>query len=419
MFSGCNKRKDNVSGVVFKMKRKSVLEAAMILVLTVLAHAADPAVLVHNTCRDIDAVKGKLKLKLVRVWGGDEEEDEKKFFKSPLDIVINNEGLVYICDSYNHHIKVFERTGKYIRTIGRRGRGPGDLFMPQYLGLSPHGDLVVSELGGRRLQRFNSEGKSKKIIKIKNYIRWVGVTSEDRLVVYAPYNTLETRSLLSIWDDKGKIIKGIGTYHDKVKDYISSDKLYFAMDDSYNIFAVNSKAPVIRKYAPDGKMVMAATFESFFEIQVKIKLNDRGDEIERLEEVDQTSEYRKLKKGKSTMIQRTIKKRREHVCRYIGIDAEKRVYITVFTRILTMDEIKKGPSVGGTAMSFKVRNKENAAAQKIDHISILVFSPAGKVIAEAPLTFYNDGIYVHGNRLFVMDAYINQRILEYEISFKE
>jgi hypothetical protein len=401
------------------MNTKNSLIPIMILISHIFALATDQVVLIRNTRQDIEAVKGKLKLKLVRVWGGDEEEDEKKFFKSPLDIVINNEGLVYICDSYNHHIKVFERTGKYIRTIGRRGRGPGDVFMPLHLALSPHGDLVVSEGGGYRIQRFNPQGKSKKIIKVKNYARWLGVTSEDRLVVNDHYNTLSSRKLLSIWDDNGKTINEVGAYHDKVKDFMSSDKLYFVMDDSDNIYAVNSKAPVIRKYAPDGKMLMAATFEPFFEIQVKIRLNDRGDEIERLEEGNYTSEYRKSGSSNSISIQRKSKGNREHVCRYIGIDAEKRIYITVFTRIRTMDEIKKGPIILGSSTFFKVLNRDDAAEREVDHIGILVFSPAGRVIAEIPLTNYCDGIYVHGNRLFIMDAYINQRILEYEMSFEE
>jgi hypothetical protein len=37
-------------------------------------HAADRAVLVHNTLQDIEKCKGKLQLKLIRVWGGDEED---------------------------------------------------------------------------------------------------------------------------------------------------------------------------------------------------------------------------------------------------------------------------------------------------------------------------------------------------------
>jgi hypothetical protein len=42
-------------------------------------HAADRAVLVHNILQDIENCEGKLHLKLIRVWGGDEEKYLNKF----------------------------------------------------------------------------------------------------------------------------------------------------------------------------------------------------------------------------------------------------------------------------------------------------------------------------------------------------
>jgi hypothetical protein len=114
-------------------------------------HAADRAVLVHNTTRDIENCKGKLQLKLIRIWGGHEEEDENKFFETPISVSVDDRQLVYICDCHIHCVKAFSNTGKYVRTIGRKGQGPGDLYGPTYITLSPGGDLLVNETGNQEV----------------------------------------------------------------------------------------------------------------------------------------------------------------------------------------------------------------------------------------------------------------------------
>ena len=124
-------------------------------------NAADRAVLVHNTLQDIENCKGKLQLKLIRIWGGDEEEDENKFFQTPTSVAVDDNQSIYICDFHNHCVKVFSNTGDYLRTIGRRGQGPGDMYAPNYISFSPGGDLLVCDFGNRRIQWFNSQGKSK------------------------------------------------------------------------------------------------------------------------------------------------------------------------------------------------------------------------------------------------------------------
>jgi hypothetical protein len=401
-----------------KMKLKKFLLPIVILIFCNIAVAAKRSVLVHNTYQDIEACKDKLKLRLVRIWGGDEEEDENKFFKSPSHVVMDKKGLVYICDSHRHHIKVFEHSGKYVRTIGERGRGPGDLYWPIFMAFYPDGDLVVSELGGYRIQRFNTTGKSKKIIKVGSIVSWLGVTSKNQLLVYDHDKTFHSRRLVSLWNERGKSIKEVGVYHDKARSYSASDKLFFAMDSEDNIYAMNRKVPVIRKYAPEGTMALAITFEPPFELPVKISLNDQGDEIRRVEEENYMEEFRENRRGNSITIQRRGRGR-VNVSLYMDIDPEKRVYIVTLKRIRTLDEIKKGPSVIASKNFIKVIKGDYPLDREINHLRILVFNPKGKAIAEASLTTYCDGIYINGNRMFVIDGYINQRILEYEIQIED
>ena len=384
------------------------------VVLFISETAADSAILVHNTLNDIEACKGKLQLKLVRVWGGVNEEDENKFFETPTDVAIDKNGLVYICDMHRHCIKVFKSSGEYIRTLGRRGRGPGDLYAPLAIALSPAGELAVAEGGGWRIQRFNSKGKSTAIIRYNWPPFWIGVTSKDELAVYNSEKTFQTKKLIFINDNKGKTIRKIGIYHDKSETFIGSEPLQFTMDDSDNIYAANGYTPVIRKYSPDGRLLLAITYETPFKIPpVKITLNSRGDEIERLDENDYNVKL--IKGSRNTQLKG---KSRVGVCFGIGTDAQKRIYIVAGKRLLTEAE-KKASAIGLSLIRIHRERMNYDILDKMKDIyRLLVFNQEGKLIAEAPLPNLCSDIQVHGNRIFVVDGDYYQWILEYEMNFE-
>jgi len=254
-----------------------------LLIQGITCTAADRAKLVHNTYQEIEACKDKLQLKLIRIWGGDKEEDEQKFFRFPFAIAVDAKENVYICDLYNYCVKVFNFNGKHLHTIGQKGRGPGDLVGPGDIDFSPAGNLWVAERGGRRMQCFDASGKSKTIFRHKGIPSWMGVTAKNEIAVYCHQRTFESRKLLSFYNSKGKLEREIGVYHDKSKQLVGSEMLYFAKDAGDNFYAANPRSPVVRKYTSGGSLSMAFTFETPSKIRPKITLNEKGDEIQRLD----------------------------------------------------------------------------------------------------------------------------------------
>ncbi len=383
--------------------------------------ATDRAVLVHNTLQDIDNCKGKLQLKLIRVWGGDEEEDENKFFNTPGSVAVDDNQLVYICDWHNHCVKVFNNNGNYLHSIGRRGQGPGDLYGPKYITFSAEGSLLVNDGGNRRIQWFSSHGKSKHILKNKKEsIQWIGVLSENEIAAYAHFKTFRKRKLISIMNNKGKILGEIGKYHDKSKNFILSERLFFTVDEDNNLYAANMGTPVIRKYSNDGKLIRVITFDTPFDIPVEITLNASGDEIERKEKIGSEDDVKitRSSRGVSIQYKENKEKRRYDICMGIQVDSQNRIFIVTRRRDLTEKEAY-GTAISGTIAMLNRSRVNYDIVEKIDCNHILVFNSKGKIIAESPMTTLCDNIYIFKNIIFIIDALLNQRVLEYEMVFEK
>jgi hypothetical protein len=403
------------------MKLRRLLFTVAFIFHAAFVFGSQRAVLVHNTIEEIDACKGKLQLKLVRIWGGDEEKDEQKFFSHPRTIAIDAKNSVYICDQHNHNIKVYDSNGKYMRTIGRKGRGPGDLYAPGTIDFSPTGDLWVGERGGRRVQCFNKTGKSKTIFRHKGVLSWIGVTAKNEVAVFSHQKTFESRTLLSFYNSKGKLLREIGVYHDKSKTWAGSERIAFSKDDADFFYAANTRTPVIRKYSKEGRLLMALTFETPFETAVKIRINAKGDEIEKPDDYE-PDRFVVKSNGDGVVVQRREdrngKKNFKSGSVAIRNDSQSNLYVATFRRMLTEKEINS-TRVTGTHSFVDRSLVDYDIVENIDVYRLLVFNLHGKIIAESQLTTFCGGIYISKNRLFIVDGFLNQRILEYEMSFKK
>lgn len=79
-------------------------------------------------------------------------------FDRPLDIIRLNDGNLLISESAGDRLALLNEKGKFIKYIGSRGRGVGNLVGPQYLALDSMGRIYVSDYGNRRIDVFDSDG---------------------------------------------------------------------------------------------------------------------------------------------------------------------------------------------------------------------------------------------------------------------
>lgn len=84
-------------------------------------------------------------------------------FLRPQSLAVDGEGLLWVTDSCNHRLQVFDARGgeaKLVRIWGGQGSEPGKLSYPYGLVLDGRGHVYVAERGNHRVQKFDLQGNS-------------------------------------------------------------------------------------------------------------------------------------------------------------------------------------------------------------------------------------------------------------------
>ena len=104
--------------------------------------------------------EGKVLLTLGKAGVAGAGEDT---FNQPSDVVTAANGDIFVADGHggesNARIVKFSKDGKFIKTWGKKGSGPGEFDTPHGLALDSKGRLFVADRSNNRVQIFDQDGK--------------------------------------------------------------------------------------------------------------------------------------------------------------------------------------------------------------------------------------------------------------------
>ena len=90
---------------------------------------------------------------------GSADKSEKYIFSAIDGLDVDDNGHIYVLDSRAAQVKVFSPDGEYLRSIGGRGQGPGEMQMPLFLQITADNELVVQDLAAQHFLYFSLDGR--------------------------------------------------------------------------------------------------------------------------------------------------------------------------------------------------------------------------------------------------------------------
>ncbi|MGC1449874.1 MAG: SMP-30/gluconolactonase/LRE family protein [Candidatus Sulfotelmatobacter sp.] len=78
-------------------------------------------------------------------------------FAKPSGLAVDQDGNLYVCDTLNNRIEIFDADGKFVSTFGKAGDGPGYFARPKGVAIDSDGHIWVADGQQDRVQVFNKE----------------------------------------------------------------------------------------------------------------------------------------------------------------------------------------------------------------------------------------------------------------------
>jgi hypothetical protein len=194
------KKGEPLAGLSLFFKAKSLFKDTLIFLLLII-----PAVL----CLPVfpakkDRVIEKL-IPVVEVLSSENQDDPNYYFNSPAQLEILND-KVFVLDPYNHRIQIFDPEGNYLRTIGKKGKGPGEFNAPEGFYLdSQNQRIYVADTRNLRLQVIDFEGKAATVVKLTFAPTRVTLNNNEILITAFPGTSLilKKEPLIKVFDLTG------------------------------------------------------------------------------------------------------------------------------------------------------------------------------------------------------------------------
>ncbi len=134
-------------------------------------------------------------------------------FDTPRDVGVSPDGnTVYVADTGNHRVSVFSRLGVYRYSFGRYGKTDGRFRTPAALSVAPDGRVWVCDTQNNRIQVFEPDGVLSRVIAPTglfklNYPGGIACLSDGRVVVADTYN-----HRLVLFNSDGEVVDTLGSF---------------------------------------------------------------------------------------------------------------------------------------------------------------------------------------------------------------
>ena len=145
---------------------------------------------------------------------GEDSDGEIVLFNPSLSLVDDNENI-YISETQDQVIKIFDSDGEYIKTLGAKGNGPGEFQRIWKLGATKDGELVALDIIAKRTSFFDSSGQFLNSFNWKvDYFTYILVKSSSYIVGERAYPGIRPNAFYYVkeFDFDGNEVRSYGEF---------------------------------------------------------------------------------------------------------------------------------------------------------------------------------------------------------------
>lgn len=171
----------------------------------------------------------------------------------PMDVAVINQ-FVYVTDTNNKRVQVFDLGGAPFFKFGKEGSGKGEFKFPYGIAGDKQGQVYVSDLYNGCISVFDSKG---------NFIKYFAEKDPNEKIIESPgslrisgdklYVTDIKKSKVLVFDMEGKLLKEIGEPGQKEGQFQAPNAL--TVDKDGNLYVVDTGNQRVQVFDKDGKYV--------------------------------------------------------------------------------------------------------------------------------------------------------------------
>ncbi len=207
---------------------------------------------------------------------GEKERNEKHMFYLLTDMDADSSGNIYVLDSEDVNIKVYDPKGRFLKVISRKGEGPGQLSNPTDIYIDDKDQLYVCDSGNNRISIFNGQGDFVSSIDFKEYSagKIIGINPFGGIILRVDKTSIEssmsfiTRAyFINMYSDRFDFKKNLYSISVPIMQHFRKGEkgialsipyqkeLCWALDSSGNVYIGETQTYEIQVFSPLGKQI--------------------------------------------------------------------------------------------------------------------------------------------------------------------
>jgi hypothetical protein len=182
-----------------------------------------------------------------------------------LSFAVFKDDKLSIGDYLDSKVKIFSSDGKFIKSISRKGSGPGETRTLLWHCVDDSGRVWISDYALRRVSVYDTSGSVRDIwsaldscdnchfrntIRVVNNRIYIGIIRTVR----NPVKASDISSLVTAFDFEHKPIAEYGKYDQNVEKYSLEPHFVFDVDSSGNFYFVHDNSNIIWRSSADGQI---------------------------------------------------------------------------------------------------------------------------------------------------------------------